>query len=66
MASQSITPLVSPGPRHQKLAFEHAALDTQLRQLRSKPHLSAEDEVEATRLKKLKLHVKDAMQQLQT
>lgn len=54
-----------PNALHQ-LAAEHSALDIQLRQLREKRFPSPEDEIEETRLKKLKLHVKDTMRQLQT
>ena len=49
-----------------QLAAEHSSLDSQLQKLTQKRYLSADDEIEATRLKKLKLHVKDAMRQLQT
>ena len=49
----------------QQLVAEHSMLDSQLQQLHQKRHFSPEDELEATRLKKLKLHVKDAMRQLQ-
>lgn len=49
-----------------QLAAEHSSLDSQLQQLTQKRHLSPDEEIEATRLKKLKLHVKDAMRQLQT
>lgn len=54
-----------PNALHE-LAAEHSALETQLRQLNQKRFLSPDEELEATRLKKLKLHVKDAMRQLQT
>jgi len=58
----------APAALHQ-LAVEHSTLDAQLQQLNQKQHLSPEDAIEATRLKKLKLHLKDAMsaaQRLQT
>ncbi|HUX68284.1 MAG TPA: YdcH family protein [Terriglobales bacterium] len=51
---------------YSQLAAEHSSLDSQLQKLTQKRYLSADDEIEATRLKKLKLHVKDAMRQLQT
>jgi len=44
-----------------QLAAEHSTLDSQLRNLNQKRYLTSEEEMEATRLKKLKLHVKDAM-----
>ncbi|MGH9467825.1 MAG: DUF465 domain-containing protein [Terriglobales bacterium] len=48
----------------QQLADEHAMLDAQLQQLHQHRFLTAEEEIEATRLKKLKLQLKDAMRQL--
>jgi uncharacterized protein YdcH (DUF465 family) len=54
------------GSRHQELAAQHSALESQLQQLHQKRFLSAEEELEAVRLKKLKLHLKDAMRGLQS
>ncbi len=51
--------------RHQELAAQHSALESQLQQLHQKRFLSPEEEMEAVRLKKLKLHLKDAMRGLQ-
>ncbi|MGH9483295.1 MAG: hypothetical protein ACRD1L_14500 [Terriglobales bacterium] len=51
---------------YSQLAAQHSSLETQLTTLRQKRFLSPEEELEATRLKKLKLHVKDAMRQIQT
>ncbi|TAN21869.1 MAG: DUF465 domain-containing protein [Acidobacteria bacterium] len=48
----------------QQLADEHTLLDTQLEHLHQKRFLTPEEELEAIRLKKLKLQVKDAMQRL--
>lgn len=45
-----------------QLAAEHSSLDSQLQKLHEKRFLTPEEEMEAVRLKKLKLHVKDAMQ----
>lgn len=44
-----------------QLAAEHSALDSQLQKLHEKRFLTQEEEMEAVRLKKLKLQVKDAM-----
>lgn len=49
-----------------QLAAEHSSLDSQLQQLHQKKFLTADEEMEAQRLKKLKLFVKDAMRQMQT
>jgi uncharacterized protein YdcH (DUF465 family) len=48
----------------QQLASEHALLDSQLQQLNQKRFLSPEEVLEQTRLKKLKLQLKDAMRGL--
>jgi len=45
----------------QQLAAEHASLESKLQSLNQKRFPSAEDEAEQTRLKKLKLQIKDAM-----
>ena len=54
----------SPVSFHQ-LAAEHSSLDSQLQKLHEKRYLTTDDELEATRLKKLKLHVKDVMRQME-
>ena len=51
---------------YSQLAAEHSSLESQLQKLTRQRYLSPDEEVEATRLKKLKLHVKDAMRQMQT
>lgn len=48
----------------QQLASEHALLESQLQQLNQKRFLSPEEALEQTRLKKLKLQLKDAMRRL--
>ncbi|HET9784201.1 MAG TPA: hypothetical protein VFP94_04480 [Terriglobales bacterium] len=48
----------------QQLSAEHALLDCQLQQLNQKRFLSPEELLEQTRLKKLKLQLKDAMRRL--
>ena len=67
MAESLSTPehaVAAPVSRHQLLA-EHSWLDSELQKLHQKRFLSAEEELLATRLKKRKLHLKDAMRQLQ-
>ena len=44
-----------------QLEKQHREYDEQLNLLASKPYLSADEEMEETRLKKLKLHVKDQL-----
>lgn len=54
-------------PNHEEVAQleqQHRAYDEQLSALASKPFLSADEEMEETRLKKLKLHVKDQLNQM--
>jgi len=47
----------------QRLAQEHSRYEAQLEQLSEQPYLSSEDLVRQTTLKKLKLRVKDQMEQ---
>jgi uncharacterized protein len=46
----------------QRLATKHSELAQQLEALESLPHLTQEQELEETRLKKLKLRLKDQME----
>ncbi len=48
---------------YQKLAQEHSEYEAQLEQLSKSPYLNAEDLQRQVTLKKLKLRVKDAMEQ---
>jgi uncharacterized protein YdcH (DUF465 family) len=43
------------------LAAQHAEFERQLDAIEAKPHVTPEDEVEEHRIKKLKLRVKDQM-----
>ena len=46
------------------LAEQHAHLKQQIQAIESKAHVTSADEIEEQRLKKLKLHVKDQMNEL--
>jgi uncharacterized protein YdcH (DUF465 family) len=46
------------------LAEQHAQLKNQIRAIDSKAHLTSADEIEEQRLKKIKLHVKDQMNEI--
>ena len=46
------------------LAGQHAQLKQKIEEIESKPHVTPADEIEEQRLKKLKLHAKDAMNQI--
>jgi hypothetical protein len=48
-----------------QLEQQHREYEQQLSALVSKPYLSPDEELEETRLKKLKLHVKDQLNHLQ-
>lgn len=47
-----------------QLAHQHSILDSQIGQLQQKRFLTTDEEMEEVRLKKLKLHVKDEMEQM--
>ena len=53
--------LIETEPEFRRLANEHARLKAQLEAIESKEHLTLDDELEESRLKKLKLKLKDAM-----
>src|SRR5689334_914041 len=46
------------------LAGQHAHLKHKIEEIESKPHVTPADEIEEQRLKKLKLHAKDEMNQI--
>jgi uncharacterized protein YdcH (DUF465 family) len=56
--------LKSSDAEFQRLAEEHSNYEAQLEQLHRQPYLSSEDLILEVRLKKLKLRVKDRMEQL--
>ncbi|HYL10985.1 MAG TPA: YdcH family protein [Candidatus Acidoferrales bacterium] len=54
--------LLQSNPDYQRLAQEHSRYEAELERLSKNPYLSSEDLQEETRLKKLKLRVKDEME----
>jgi uncharacterized protein YdcH (DUF465 family) len=54
--------LIATNEEFQRLASKHSELAHQLDALELTPHLTQEQEVEETRLKKLKLRLKDQME----
>jgi uncharacterized protein YdcH (DUF465 family) len=54
--------LLHSNPDYQRLAQEHSRYEAELERLSKNPYLSSEDLQEETRLKKLKLRVKDEME----
>jgi uncharacterized protein YdcH (DUF465 family) len=53
--------LLATDEQFRSLAEQHAQLKKRIEEIESKPHLTGEDELEEQRLKKLKLHIKDQM-----
>jgi uncharacterized protein YdcH (DUF465 family) len=47
-----------------KLAEKHSQYEQQIQAIEAKPHVTPEDEIEEHRLKKLKLHLKDQMNEI--
>ena len=56
--------LMANDPEYKRLSAEHARYAAQLDQLASKHYLNEQEQIEEVRLKKLKLHVKDQMEEL--
>jgi uncharacterized protein YdcH (DUF465 family) len=56
--------LMASDAEFQRLAQEHSRYEAQLEQLSKAPYLSSEDIIQQATLKKLKLRVKDEMEQL--
>lgn len=56
--------LLSTNEQFRTLAEQHAQLKHQIEAIESKPHVTGEDELEEQRLKKLKLHIKDLMNEI--
>ena len=51
-------------PTFEQLRLEHQDHERRLEELKAKPWLTPEEEMEEKRLKKLKLHLKDQMERL--
>ena len=56
--------LMATSEEFRQVAAQHAEFHKKLEALEAKPRLTAEDEVEEHRLKKLKLRIKDEMEAL--
>jgi uncharacterized protein YdcH (DUF465 family) len=56
--------LLATNEHFRTLAEQHAQLKHQIEEIESKPHVTEVDEIEEHRLKKLKLHLKDEMNQM--
>ena len=56
--------LIQSDADYQRLAEEHSRYQAELERLARNPYLSSEDLQEETRLKKLKLRVKDEMERV--
>ena len=54
--------LMATNDEYRRLAAEHSDYARKLDQLEALPHLSAEEEMEEHRLKKMKLRLKDQME----
>ncbi len=54
--------LMETNPEFQRLASQHSEFAKRLDALGSLPHLTEEEQLEETRLKKLKLRIKDQME----
>jgi uncharacterized protein YdcH (DUF465 family) len=56
--------LMQTSEEFRELARRHQELDTKVAKIENDPHATSHDEVEEHRLKKLKLHLKDQMEQI--
>ncbi len=56
--------LLTTNGEFRKLAEQHAQLKRQIEAIEAKSHVTDEDELEEQRLKKLKLHLKDQMNEM--
>jgi uncharacterized protein YdcH (DUF465 family) len=56
--------LMQTNEKYRHLTEQHDTLKKQVQQLEAKHALTADEELEEHRLKKLKLHLKDEMEQL--
>ena len=65
MADPTREDLLASDDTYRRLAHEHAAYEQRLNALIHQSRLSDEEQVEETRLKKLKLRLKDEMQEIE-
>jgi uncharacterized protein YdcH (DUF465 family) len=56
--------LLDTDAEYQRLAEQHAQYESELQKLTTDPYLSSEALVEEVKLKKMKLHCKDAMERI--
>jgi uncharacterized protein len=56
--------LLASNEQFRSLAEQHAQLKKKIEEIESKPHVTGADEIEEQRLKKLKLRLKDQMNEL--
>ena len=56
--------LLATSEQFRTLAEQHAQLKHQIEEIESKPHVTGTDELEEQRLKKMKLHLKDQMNEM--
>jgi uncharacterized protein YdcH (DUF465 family) len=56
--------LLATNEQFRTLAGQHAQLKQKIEEIESRPHVTPADELEEQRLKKLKLRIKDQMNQI--
>jgi uncharacterized protein YdcH (DUF465 family) len=56
--------LIQTDEEFRRLAEQHSQYKKRLQELAARPHLTPQEQVEETQLKKLKLRLKDQMQQI--
>jgi len=56
--------LMQTDEEFRRLVEQHAQYKRQLDEIESKPYVTPQDEIEEHRIKKLKLHLKDQMNQI--
>jgi uncharacterized protein YdcH (DUF465 family) len=56
--------LAQSNEEFRNLVAQHAEYERQINAIEGKAHVTEQDEIEEHRLKKLKLHVKDLMQEM--
>ena len=56
--------LIQSDEEYRQLATRHHALDEQIHNLSDRPYLTQPEQLEEVRLKKVKLHVKDQMENI--